>query len=113
MTDTLVIIVSYNTRELTLQAVAAARKAAAGLDAPPACALVGPALAYPDGMSQASAKHFPTLGVALGEVLGVHRMTPRNRWVRRFYYGGRDLARDTVVDTVSGAVMLLRADAFA
>jgi len=33
MTDTLVIIVSYNTRELTLQAVAAARKAAAGLDA--------------------------------------------------------------------------------
>ena len=185
MTDTLVIIVSYNTRELTLQAVAAARKAAAGLDARvvvadngsdgtaqavraadpevtvlvnadnpgygaavnraaaaqrsayvcamnadvvlepaclatlrrfldanPACALVGPALAYPDGTSQASAKRFPTLGVALGEVLGVHRMAPRNRWVRRFYYGGRDLPRDTVVDTVSGAVMLLRADAF-
>jgi N-acetylglucosaminyl-diphospho-decaprenol L-rhamnosyltransferase len=185
MTDTLVIIVSYNTRELTLQAVAAARKAAAGLDARvvvadngsdgtaqavraadpevtvlvnadnpgygaavnraaaahrsayvcamnadvvlepaclatlrrfldanPACALVGPALAYPDGTSQASAKRFPTLGLALGEVLGVHRMAPRNRWVRQFYYGGRDLARDTVVDTVSGAVMLLRADAF-
>ena len=33
MTDTVVIIVSYNTRALTLQAVAAARKAAAGLDA--------------------------------------------------------------------------------
>src|SRR5258705_12736393 len=33
MTDTLVIIVSYNTRELTLQAVAAARKAPAGLHA--------------------------------------------------------------------------------
>jgi N-acetylglucosaminyl-diphospho-decaprenol L-rhamnosyltransferase len=182
--DTLVIIVSYHTRELTLQAVAAARKAAAGLDARvvvadngsdgtaqavraadpevtvlvnadnpgygaavnraaaahrsayvcamnadvvlepaclatmrrfldanPACALVGPALAYPDGTSQASAKRFPTLGLALGEVLGVHRMAPRNRWVTRFYYGGRDLARDTVVDTVSGAVMLLRADA--
>jgi GT2 family glycosyltransferase len=185
MTDTLVIIVSFNTRELTLQAVAAARKAAAGLDARvvvadngsdgtaqavraadpeitvlvnadnpgygaavnraaaaqrsayvcamnadvvlepaclatlrrfldanPACALVGPALAYPDGTSQASAKRFPTLGLALGEVFGVHSMAPRNRWVRRFYYGGRDLARDTFVDTVSGAVMLLRADAF-
>ena len=185
MTDTLVIIVSYNTRELTLQAVAAARKAAAGLDARvvvadngsdgtaqavraadpeatvlvnadnpgygaavnraaaaqrsayvcamnadvvlepaclatlrrfldtnPACALVGPALAYPDGTSQASAKRFPTLGLALGEVFGVHSMAPRNRWVRRFYYGGRDLARDTVVDTVSGAVMLVRAAAF-
>ena len=33
MTDTAVIVVSYNTRELTLQAVAAARKASAGLDA--------------------------------------------------------------------------------
>jgi N-acetylglucosaminyl-diphospho-decaprenol L-rhamnosyltransferase len=185
MTDTVVIIVSYNTRALTLQAVAAARKAAAGLDARvivadngsdgtaqavrdadpevtvlvnpdnpgygtavnraaaaqpsayicamnadvllepaclailkrfldanPACALVGPALAYPDGVPQASAKRFPTLGLALGEVAGVHRLAPRNRWVRRFYYGGRDLVRDTVVDTVSGAVMLLRADAF-
>jgi GT2 family glycosyltransferase len=185
MTDTLVIIVSYNPRELTLQAVAAARKAAAGLDArvvvadngsdgtaqavraadpevtvfvnpdnpgygaavnraaaaqrsahvcamnadvvlEPAClatlrrfldanrdcALVGPSLAYPDGTPQASAKRFPTLGLALGEVFGVHSMAPRNRWVRRFYYGGRDLARDTLVDTVSGAVMLLRADAF-
>jgi hypothetical protein len=183
--DTLVIIVSYNTRELTLQAVAAARKAAAGLDARVvvadngsdgtaqavraadpdvtvfvnpdnpgygaavnrvaaaqrsahvcamnadvvvepaclttlrrfldanrACGLVGPALAYPDGTPQASAKRFPTLGLALGEVFGVHRMAPRNRWVRRFYYGGRDLARDALVDTVSGAVMLLRADAF-
>src|SRR5207253_3055964 len=33
MTDTAVIVVSYNTRELTLQAVAAASKASAGLDA--------------------------------------------------------------------------------
>ena len=33
MTDTAVIVVSYNTRELTLQAVAAARKATVGLDA--------------------------------------------------------------------------------
>ena len=185
MTDTVVIIVAYNTRALTLHAVAAARKAAAGLDARvvvadngsdgtaqsvraadpevsvlvnpdnpgygaavnraaavhpaahvcamnadvvlepqclvilrhfldanPACGLVGPALAYPDGTPQASAKRFPTIGVALGEVFGVHRAAPRNRWVRRFYYQGEDVARDTVVDTVSGAVMLLRSEAF-
>ncbi len=186
MTDTAVIVVSYNTRELTLQAVAAARKATAGLDARVivadngsadgtaaalraaapevtvlenpdnpgygaavnraaaaqrsthicamnadvvlepeslvtlrrfldanrACGLVGPALAYPDGTPQPSAKRFPTLGLALGEVFGLHRVAPRNRWVRRFYYEDRDLTRDALVDTVSGAVMLLRAEAF-
>jgi GT2 family glycosyltransferase len=186
MLDTTVIIVSHNTRDLTLQAVAAARQAAAGLDARVvvadngsadgtapavraadpevavlvnpdnpgygaavnraaaarpaahvcamnadvviepeclltlrrfldanrACALVGPALAYPDGTAQASAKRFPTLGLALGEVCGLHRLAPRNRQVRRFYYEDRDLAHDAFVDTVSGAVMLLRAEAF-
>ena len=82
------------------------------LDANPTCGLVGPALAYPDGVPQASAKRFPTLGLALGEVLGIHALAPRNRSVRRFYYEDQDLTRDTRVDTVSGAVMLLRAEAF-
>lgn len=185
MIDTAVIIVSYNTRELTLQAVASARKAITGLDARvivadngsdgtaeavrdadpdvtvlvnadnpgygtavnraaagqrsvhvcamnadvvlepeslvtlrrfldanPDCGLVGPALAYPDGTPQPSAKRFPTLGLALGEVLGIHAVAPANRWVRRFYYEDRDLTRDARVDTVSGALMLLRAAAF-
>src|SRR5437870_642258 len=185
MTDTLVIIVSYNTRELTLQAVAAARKAAAGLDARvvvadngsdgtaqavraadpevtvlvnadnpgygaavnraaaaqrsayvcamnadvvlepeslvtlrrfldanPTCGLVGPALAYPDGVPQASAKRFPTLGLALGEVLGIHALAPRNRWRARFYYADRDLTRAAEVDTISGSVMMMSTDAF-
>jgi len=186
MTDTAVIIVSYNTRELTLQAVAAARKATVGLDARvivadngstdgtaeavraadpevtvlvnpdnpgygaavnraaaarpsthvcamnadvvlepeslltlrrfldanQACGLVGPALVHADGTSQPSAKRFPTLGFALGEVFGLHRLAPRTRWVRRFYYEDRDLARDGRVDTISGSVMLLRGEAF-
>jgi len=186
MIDTGVIVVSYNTRELTLQAVAAARKATAGLDARvivadngstdgtaaavhaadpevtvlvnpdnpgygaavnraaaaqpsrhvcamnsdvvlepeslvtlrrfldanPACGLVGPALVYPDATPQPSAKRFPTLGLALGEVFGLHSLAPRTRWVRRFYYEDRDLTRETLVDTVSGAVMLLRGAAF-
>jgi GT2 family glycosyltransferase len=186
VTDTTVIVVSYNTRELTLQAVAAARKATVEfdarvvvadngstdgtaealraadpdvvvlvnpdnpgygaavnraaatqpaayvcamnadvvlepeslatlrrfLDANRACGLVGPALVYPDGTPQPSAKRFPTLGLALGEVFGLHSLAPRNRWVRRFYYEDRDLTREALVDTVSGAVMLLRGEAF-
>ena len=186
MNDTAVIVVSYNTRELTLQAVASARKATAGLDARVivadngsadgtvqairaayaevtvlenpdnpgygaainraaavhrsthlcamnadvvlepeslatlrrflatnrACGLVGPALTYPDGTPQPSAKRFPTLALALGEVLELHSLAPGNRWVRRFYYADRDLTRDAVVDTISGSVMMLRAEAF-
>ena len=179
------VVVSYNTRELTLQAVASARKATAGLDARVivadngsadgtvaavraadpevtvlenpdnpgygaainrataaersthvcamnadvvlepeclvtlrrfldvnrACGLVGPALAYPDGTPQPSAKRFPTLGLALGEVVGLHTLAPGNRWVRRFYYENRDLTRDALVDTVSGSVMMIRTEA--
>jgi GT2 family glycosyltransferase len=186
MNDTAVIVVSYNTRDLTLQAVASARKATDGLDARVivadngsadgtveavraaypevtvlenpdnpgygaainraasaqrsthlcamnadvvlepgslmklrrflamnrSCGLVGPALAYPDGKPQRSAKRFPTLGLALGEVLALHALAPGNRWVRRFYYEDQDLTRDAEVDTVSGSVMMLRAEAF-
>jgi len=186
MNDTAVIVVSYNTRDLTLQAVASARKATEGLDARVivadngsvdgtvgavraaypevtvlenpdnpgygaainraasaqrsthlcamnadivlepgsllklrrflamnrSCGLVGPALAYPDGKPQRSAKRFPTLGLALGEVLALHALAPGNRWVRRFYYEDQDLTRDAEVDTVSGSVMMLRAEAF-
>ena len=184
--DTGVIVVSYNTRRLTLQAVASARKAIDGLDARvivadngsadgtveavraaypevtllenpdnpgsgatinraaaahpsahlcvmnadvvlepaslltlrrflvanPSCALAGPALAYPDGTPQPSAKRFPTLGMALGEVWAFHTLAPRNRWVRRFYYEDRDLSREAEVDTVSGSVMMLRGAPF-
>jgi N-acetylglucosaminyl-diphospho-decaprenol L-rhamnosyltransferase len=184
--DLAVIVVSYNTRDLTLQAVASARSASAGLDATiivadngsadgtvaavraahpdvtihenhdnpgyggainraaaaqrsahlcamnadvvlepgclatlrdflrehDACVLVGPALGYPDGTPQPSAKRFPTLGVAVSEVLELHALAPRNRWVRRFYYAGRDLTRPAEVDTVAGAVMMLRGETF-
>ena len=186
MNDTAVIVVSYNTRDLTLQAVASVRKATDGLDARVivadngsadgtvgavraaypevtvlenpdnpgygaainraanaqrsthlcamnadvvlepgsllklrrflamnrSCGLVGPALAYPDGKPQRSAKRFPTLGLALGEILALHALAPGNRWVRRFYYEDQDLTRDAEVDTVSGSVMMLRAEAF-
>jgi GT2 family glycosyltransferase len=82
------------------------------LDANPMCGLAGPSLVYADGTPQPSAKRFPTLALAVGEVLGMHSVAPRNRWVRRFYYDDRDLTRDALVDTVSGAAMLLRRAAF-
>jgi len=186
MSDIVVVVVSYNTRALTLAAIASARAAAAGLDARVivadngsadgtaaavraaypdvtvlenpdnpgygaainraaattssshlcamnadvvlepgslamlrrflvtnrGCAVVGPALAYPDGTPQPSAKRFPTLGLAVGEVLGIHSLAPGNRWRARFYYADRDLTRDADVDTVSGSVMMLSTDAF-
>lgn len=187
MSDTAVIVVSYNTRDLTLQALASARKATVGLDARivvadngsadgtveavraaypevtvlenldnpgygaainraaaatrpashlcamnadvvlepgsvvtllrflavnRACGVVGPALVYPDGRPQPSAKRFPGLGFAIAETLWVHELFPRNRWVARFYYAGLDLSRPATVETVSGAAMLIRAEAF-
>jgi GT2 family glycosyltransferase len=186
VTDTTVVVVSYNTRDLALEALAAARAAAAGLDATilladngstdgtpaavraafpevtvlenpdnpgygaainraaaarpaghlcalnadvvlapgslrtlrrfldahPACGLVGPSLTYRDGTPQASCKRFPTIGVALGELFGVHSLLPRNPWIRRSYYDGLDLSREVSVDAVSGAAMLIRGEAF-
>ncbi|HKB24337.1 MAG TPA: glycosyltransferase family 2 protein [Methylomirabilota bacterium] len=82
------------------------------LETHPDHGLAGPALVYPGGAPQASCKRFPTLGVALGELFGVHSLAPRNRWQRRFYCEDLDLAREATVDTVSGAVLLIRGDAF-
>jgi GT2 family glycosyltransferase len=186
MNDTTVIVVSYNTRDLTLQAVTAARRASADLSAQvvvvdngsrdgtceavraahaevpvlsypdnpgygaalnraclafpasflcalngdvlldpdslitlrrflddhPQCGAVGPRLTGRDGKPQPSCKRFPTLGLALGEVFAFHALFPENRWVRRFYCSDMDLTRPATVQTVSGAVMLIREDAF-
>ncbi len=78
----------------------------------PECALVGPSLTNPDGTPQASCKRFQTLGFALGELFGFHAVAPRNLWVRRFYYSNRDLREPAWVETVSGAAMLIRGEAF-
>jgi N-acetylglucosaminyl-diphospho-decaprenol L-rhamnosyltransferase len=81
-------------------------------DRTPKCAVAGPALRYPDGRSQPSAKRFPDLPFALAEVLQIHRLLPLNRLVRRFYYIGEGVSSQSSVDAVSGAAMLIRADAF-
>ncbi len=73
------------------------------------CGLVGPALTYPDGHRQLSAKRFPSLAFAVGEILWFHTVFPRSPWIRRFYYMDLD---PLWVDTVSGSAMLIRGDAF-
>jgi len=78
----------------------------------PASALAGPALVYPDGRPQPSAKRLPALGFAVAETLGVHALAPSSAAVRRFYYGDRVFDRPTAVEAVSGAAMLIRGDAY-
>src|SRR5574337_726241 len=77
------------------------------LEVHPECALVGPRLVGKDGSPQASCKRFPTLGFAFAELFALNAIRPGNRWVRRFYYGDRDLTRPTGAEAVSGAVMLI------
>lgn len=84
----------------------------AHLENHPECALVGPRLVGKDGKPQPSCKRFPTLGFACAELLALNAVQPRNRWVHRFYYGDQDLTRPAWVETVSGAVMLIRSEAF-
>jgi GT2 family glycosyltransferase len=82
------------------------------LERHPDCGLVGPALRYPDGRPQPSAKRSPSLPFALAETLGLHQLFPRNRSLRRFYYVDQDLASRPWVNAVSGAAMLIRGEAF-
>ena len=81
------------------------------LVAHPECALVGPSIKGTDGSIQTSCKRFPTLQSVLSELLILDYLLPNNPWLSRFYYRDVSLEIPTIVETVMGAIMLIRMEA--
>lgn len=81
------------------------------LAADPELGAVGPAVRYPEGRRQASARRLPDLPTAVGHAL-LARVAPGNRWTRR--YRAEDTAPDRArdVDWLSGCALALRRAAF-
>lgn len=87
------------------------RTLADALDADPSIGAVGPAVCYPDGRRQASARRFPTLRQAAGHAL-FGLWWPRNPWTRAYRMLDHDPEQPRDVDWLSGCALLLRRDAF-
>jgi N-acetylglucosaminyl-diphospho-decaprenol L-rhamnosyltransferase len=83
---------------------------AEALEDDPALAAVGPAVVYPDGRRQASARTDPGLWTAIAHA-ALGRVSPGNRWTRRYRQLDTDptLARD--VEWLSGCALALRREA--
>jgi N-acetylglucosaminyl-diphospho-decaprenol L-rhamnosyltransferase len=77
----------------------------------PAVAAVGPAVRYPDGRPQASARDVPDLPTAVGHAL-LSRVWRANPWTRRYRRTDADpeVARDA--DWLSGCAVAVRREAF-
>lgn len=84
---------------------------AAAIDRDASVAAVGPAVYYPDGRPQASARRHPDPITALGHALFA-RVWPTNRWTRR--YRAEDLSdhRPREADWLSGCVFAVRRRSF-
>ncbi len=80
-------------------------------DAHPDAAVVGPRLANPDGSLQRSVRGEPTLWRLATEYFFIRKLAPRTNLLNPLYVGG--FAHDTArrVDWVSGAALLVRAEA--
>lgn len=74
-------------------------------------AAVGPAVRYPDGRHQASARRLPDLRTALGHAVFA-RLWPANPWTRRYRATDTDPAQPRDVDWLSGCCLAVRRDAF-
>jgi N-acetylglucosaminyl-diphospho-decaprenol L-rhamnosyltransferase len=87
------------------------RRLAAGLAADDTLAAVGPAVRYPDGRHQASARQVPDLVTAVGHGL-LSRPWPDNPWTRRYRRLDvpADQARDA--DWLSACALAVRRRAF-
>ncbi|MAE62814.1 MAG: glycosyl transferase family 2 [Phycisphaeraceae bacterium] len=79
------------------------------LDEHPDVAVAGPRVERPDGrLDEACRRGFPTPATAIGRVLGLDKVFPRNRFFGRYRQTYRDPAERYEVDSVVGAFMLLR-----
>lgn len=83
----------------------------AGLAADPSLAAVGPAVAYPDGTPQASARRLPGLATAAGHAL-LYRLWVDNPFTRRYRHLDTDPSEARDVDWLSGCALALRRAAF-
>ena len=81
------------------------------LEDDPSVALVGPAVRYPDGRHQASARRLPDLGTAVGHATS-NRLWPANPWTRRYRALDVDPDRPRDTDWLSGCALAVRRDAF-
>jgi len=80
-------------------------------DAHPDVALAGPRLRNPDGSLQRSVRGFPTIWRLATEYLFLRKLAPRSRVLNAFYGGGFDHDSTREVESLQGAVLLVRREA--
>ena len=80
-------------------------------DQHPDAAVVGPKLLNEDGSLQRSARAFPTLWRLSTEYLFLRKLAPRSRALNTFYEGGFDHDETREVESLQGAVLLVRREA--
>jgi GT2 family glycosyltransferase len=83
------------------------------LEARPRAAVAGPKLLNADGSTQSSRRRFPTLATALLESTVLQRLAGNSTTLRRYYCADRDENAVQEVDWLSGACLLVRAQAAA
>ena len=80
-------------------------------DANPDVALAGPRLVNPDGTLQRSVRGFPTIWRLATEYLFLRKLAPRSRVLNAFYGGGFHHDSTREVESLQGAVLLVRREA--
>ena len=75
-----------------------------------AVAAIGPRVTYPDGRIQASARRHPDVPTAIGHAV-FGRISPGNRWTRRYHQRDADPDQPRDVDWLSGCALALRRSA--
>jgi N-acetylglucosaminyl-diphospho-decaprenol L-rhamnosyltransferase len=87
------------------------RELADRLGQDPAVAAVGPAVRYPDGRHQASARAVPSVATAVGHA-AFGWLWPSNPWTRRYRRRDADPSLPRDADWLSGCALAIRRTAF-